>query len=901
MAKKPHSAQFWRCMNRVRQIAGEDLTDSELQDLAGRLMKRARAIRAERYGITADEAVNAALLEMSDEEIAASRLRKRQAYLLNSAFTRELTKIQEGWADSPRKGLEAILVGSNVARKGAQRSVDGDQKGLANEWLNGFAADVERTGKTDMYASGDLDADIYKALNEAYKDNPDYTGIDRDAREFANIIFKFQELYRVSANNAGAWIDKLPDFITHQSHDLFKVRTAQRQTGGRRGLKGLFKFDEDANFQAWKDFVLPRLDEKRTFSGMEAREKEAWLRTVWRSIASGEHLSSDTTSTTGFKAPASLANRLSQQRLLHFKDGPARFEYDQKFGRGGSLFERVGLGLYHGAHNVALMRRLGPNPDEVFNRLKQAVRLLTEQSVDARMSTKWTRDERILNAYYDEVTGKAHIPGVDPFSTALRTLRLGATLSKLGGAVLSSIVDTSVAASELRYNGIKATDQWKAQLDGVFQGYGKRGKVRADRLQQASELGVAVDLLRSATWSRFSAEDALPGWAARAQHFFFRVNGLMWWTDTLRLAMAQTLSHNLALNASRRVAELPADMQRMFKLFNITSDEWDLMRGRALDTVDGKEYFSPKGADKITDVEIAHLLHREGLTITKRRVAERRDEIRTKFRDYFSTRSDYAVIAPGPRSRTFMTGSRFGIESGSQASEIMRSLSQFKGFPAAIIEKIWGREVFGYGESGRVRDMTASGMAGMAQFLVYSTFLGFLAMYLKAYFNGRRMMEPETPDDYAKLFTAAFLQGGGAGLYGDFLFGHAKDRYGHSALEALLGPSYGNVVDAYRATRGAIETPFDYFFNKAKEGDGAAASTFFAVKNNFPLVNLFYTRMAFDYLFWFRMQEQVAPGSLKKTEKNIQDYLQQQYKLPPSQNYRVEDMTTQDLGRLLAP
>jgi hypothetical protein len=883
----------------VRKIAGENLSDSELEEMANKLMKRARSIRAERYGMSADQAVDAAIKAMSEEAVTQGQLRTRGVYLNNQAFVRELGKIQTAWGDNPRDGLVANYVGSNILRQGAQRSIHADQRGLADKWVNGFASDMERTGKMDMWAKGDLDEDVYKALGEEYKDNPNYTGIDRDARDLSAIIFKYQELFRVSANNAGAMIGKLADYITHQSHDQFKVRTASGVIEGTRGkIREALRYNEDLNFKAWRDFVMPKLDGERTFMGLEDPDK--WLRHVWQSIASGEHLNG-ASSNSGFIAQSSMAGKMSEPRLLHFKDAQARYDYDSKFGRGGSLVERVILQLNQGAHNVALMTRMGPNPEQTHNRLKTAARLLTEQSVSARLASKWSTDERYIDAMWRQVTGEANTPGTDPFSTALRTVRSIQVLSKLGGAVISSISDTAVAASELNYQGFSPLEAWGAQLDGVLQGYGKRGQQHAERLRMASELGVAVDYLRASTWSRFSADDGMPGWQAKMQHLFYKINGLQWWTDTLRMANAQAMSHRIALNADRTLVELDSGLQRMFKLFDIRSDEWELMRGRAVDVSEGKEFFSPNGASRITDVEIAHLLQKENTRPTQRRVAERRNEIETKFRSFFAARADYAVIVPGPRTSGIMSGDTAGARPGSITSELFRSVFQFKGFPMAIVEKVFGREFFGYGESGKYGDATGKGMSKLAGFMVYSTLLGATALYLKAYLGGRRLDVPQTPKDAASLFLASFVQGGGAGLYGDFLFGQARDRYGHSALEALAGPTVGLAADAYSGLRSAEASPFDAMWGKAKQGDKNAGAAFFAVKNNLPFINLFYTRMALDYLFLYRIQEYMSPGSLARTEKNYKENLHQTFKLPPKSNYRIEERSAEDIGKLLNP
>jgi hypothetical protein len=248
-----------------------------------------------------------------------------------------------------------------------------------------------------------------------------------------------------------------------------------------------------------------------------------------------------------------------------------------------------------------------------------------------------------------------------------------------------------------------------------------------------------------------------------------------------------------------------------------------------------------------------------------------------------------------------MTGQRIGATSGTTASEFARSITQFKGFPGAILEKVWGRQLYGYGESGKIGDATGSGMAGIAEFMVYSTMLGSVALYLKAYLKGKRITMPTSGEEGANLFLAAFLQGGGAGLYGDFLLGEARDRYGHSALESLAGPSAGMFTDMFSGLKKVSKAPFDYMFDRMKEGDSNYGAAFFAMKNNAPFVNLFYTRLALDYMFLYRLQEAFAPGSLKRSENNLKKGMNQTFALPPSENYRAEDLTTEDIGNLLNP
>lgn len=52
--------------------------------------------------------------------------------------------------------------------------------------------------------------------------------------------------------------------------------------------------------------------------------------------------------------------------------------------------------------------------------------------------------------------------------------------------------------------------------------------------------------------------------------------------------------------------------------------------------------------------------------------------------------------------------------------------------------------------------------------------------------------------------------------------------------------------------------------------------------NNTPFVNLFYTRMALDYLVLYHLQEAMNPGFLQRMEQRVAQQNAQSYWLQPS-------------------
>ena len=112
-------------------------------------------------------------------------------------------------------------------------------------------------------------------------------------------------------------------------------------------------------------------------------------------------------------------------------------------------------------------------------------------------------------------------------------------------------------------------------------------------------------------------------------------------------------------------------------------------------------------------------------------------------------------------------------------------------------------------------------------------------------------------------------QGGGLGILGGFLFGEFN-RFGRTAVGTLAGP----VPSEFGAL---VET-----LNPARRGEDSWARGGRLVTNNLPLINLFYTRLAIEYLFLFQIQESMNPGYLRRMERRIAKENGQSFLLRPS-------------------
>lgn len=843
-------AGFAHCSIEARQHL-EDLSDADLKAIEKELKQRAKVKRAANQGATADEAFRAAADEVNKKAELEAAKEARNRLLNLRKRVENMRYLSRVWADDPTRGLEALLVGVNQAREGSRFSVSAEQKMLSQSYQQGLMADLMQAELWDQFKSGTIDLDVARALFRGV--DGDMAGLPKDAVRMAKIISQWQELMRREANEAGAWIGKLEGRVSLQSHDMFRLRKASKILGG------IATPDEAANRAAWKAYVLDRLDHEKTFEAID--DIDGFLDSTYEALASGLHLQ-HAGEPGAIKGKTGFGARVSHDRKLHFKDAESWLEYDQTFGSG-SLRESILHDMTRHGHNTAIMRMMGPNAEDTFRQLvDHAKRLSAKGGVSGRSAIKQADDAKRFDTWWAHLTGEANVPGNMMAARVGMMVRALQSMAKLGGALLSSVADVAFVSAELKYQGFGFLDRWSTSLRGVFKGRGG-----AERQQLLAGLGILADGMRASAARRFMAEDNIPGAMSSALQTFFRWNGLTWWTDTLRADAAVAMSNNMAMNASKAFNKLDGGLARALDLFGIDADMWDIARKRFVSEAEGRKLILPEMARDLDDATItgylkAHadtkLLRKGEAEPSAREIREMRDEFERKFKAFFSDRADYAVIEPDTRIRALMLGDN---RPGTVTGEIYRYFWQFKSFPMAVIDKAVGREVFGRGDqSGRfIQAMRGRNgeLQGLASMMTASMVFGYMAMSLKDLAKGR---EPRIPDSLlqaSKIFAAAMVQGGGAGLYGDFLFGDWRTRYGGGFVSASLGPTAGS-IDDIRDLVGRIWN-----------GDKAAARSFKVALSHAPFANLFYTRMALDYAILYDIQEQLSPGYLARMETRL--------------------------------
>jgi len=799
------------CVARLAEALGQKANKPNLKRVQEDLDKLVR--QALMKDLSGTDALTRAADEFAKQEEMAVLVEKRNAHLNFLAFTKRLDYVRTTWKGREAEGLRAILTGSIEGRKGARASVAREQKVLMGQYFGQVTTELERSGLMDTFRTGSLDEDVGRALWQLNSDSPNMAGISKDAQKIAGILHKAQEVSRADANKAGAWIGKLQGYITRQSHDQWKM--------AKRGVN------------EWVSSIEPRLDWARIEAthGAIANRRE-WLEGTYTNLVTGVHLKAQgATSNNGFKGPGNLAKRMSEERVLHFKSADDWSAYNKDFGTG-NLREAVFRGLKSSAENTGLMRVLGPNPEALYNRLVDQLKRDVRSSNDAKKITdfeKATTEDGWLSRRMAEVTGKAN-QGVDQlWARRWSTLRAWQSMAKLGGAVLSSITDLATYGSEMSFQG-------RGFLSGIGEAIGAiaQGRPSGERREILAQLGVFFDSLSGDLTRTGSLDESFGGGTSRAMQQYFKWNLLNWWTESLRGSAALSMSSHLASQAGKSFDKLPAELSHALGLFNITAKDWNAIRAKGLRTDDtGTAFITPENLDP---------------------------EQASKLRQYYVDRAEQAVLEPDADARAML---RQGTRPGTVVGEAARLIAQFKGFPVSYSRQILGREIYGRGA-----DKFAEGsIKGLSQLIVATTVLGYAASAAKDMAKGKTPRDPTQWQTVLKSMT----QGGGAGIYGDFLFGEYS-RMGQSPTETVAGPVIGTAGDLVKT------------WSKMWRGDADGGDALRLALNNTPFLNLFYSRIVLDYLILYDIQEAVSPGTLRRMERRAEKENGQTFLAPPSQD-----------------
>ncbi|WKB53026.1 hypothetical protein [Eleftheria terrae] len=603
------------------------------------------------------------------------------------------------------------------------------------------------------------------------------------------------ESLRQRFNAAGGDIRQLDYGYLPQPHDTTRVR--------------------DAGPAAWAQKLLPKLDRSRYLredgSLMNDAEVLQFLEAAHETIATD---GLNKTAPGAFKGSGARANRGSDSRQIHFKDGQAYLDYMSEFG-GGSMYDAM-LGHIGGlSRDIGLVERYGPNPAH-----QMRVQFDIAERADGTLRRVFGNKPP---AYWDILSGTTGSPVSARLAQIAQDTRNIQTFGKLAGAVLQSVTDIKDFFVTTGYNKLSYWD--------AIRNVGKMATDSSARDFLAMH-GVMADSMLS-DLNRWAGDNIRNNWSGRLANSTMKLSLMNAWTDTLRRGFSMTMMGGLAKMANKRWADLTEWDRSHLQRKGLTEADWDVVTQAQLTTFQGQRFLTPEAIRSTGD--------------------PRAGEVVAKVLGLITDESEYAVMNPDLATKAVQTWG--GKQAGTINGELARGVMQFKSFPIAMISRHWRRMLEGDRDLEGA-PLVANRLAYAASSIVSMTILGAIAFQTKQLVQGKDPAEMDSPKFWAK----AMASGGGLSFVGDMLLADTTEDRGQldTLGKMLLGPTFTSTADLWELTKGNAD--------EAAAGKdthiGAEALRF--ARGHLPYLNLWYAKGALDHMGLHALQENLSPGYLQR-------------------------------------
>lgn len=726
----------------------------------------------------------------------------------------------------------------NIVAQSKMGQVIADAKAAGKKPAHAVFGEFERA---DAYRKG-VERDYYRRLTDAMKAiEGRMLGLIEDGRMAKAVI---DEIYgrdsgsALAKKAAAAWLD---------TAEAMRVRF--NRSGGEMGKLdyGYLPQSHDqvrvlrAGQAQWVAEVLPLMDRSRYVHPDGTRfndaDMTAFLNESWNTISSG---GTNKIQPGQFQGKAGLAgNPASKTRELHFA-GPDEFAaYQQVYG-GKSVLGAMQAHVGRMARDIALAENLGPNWRGTVQRARDTMR----QAGDSTRVNVGAGNFDVGTAF-ETMAGTYNQPAHAQIAQVMQGARNLQVAAKLGGAVLSSITDAATLVVTAGYHRLPMLQT----LGNVLRAFGPDAKRFADRA------GLIGDSMIS-DMNRWAEGNLGHGWTSKLANATMQASLLNAWTDSMRRGFGISMMGAMGEMSRRAWGALDAGDRVRLERAGFTAADWTHLQAVVPEQWSGQRMLTP---------EAIHALPIDQAT---------RDTLAAKVLGYITDESEFAVVNPDLATRTIAQG---GTAKGTATGELWRSVMLFKSFPIAMITRHWRRALSDetIGAGGK--------LAYTGALLVGLTTMGYLAMSAKDVAKGKDPRDVDSP----KTWGAAFLQGGGFGIFGDFLFAD-QNRFGNSLTETLAGPLFGTLSDLVKLTVGNAQEAA-----QGKDTHAAAEAVRF-LSSNTPGSSLWYARSALDRVFLHQLQESLSPGYIGKVRaraaKDGSTYWWEPGAMEPARAPRFENM-----------
>lgn len=742
-----------------------------------------------------------------DQLAFESRLKKRRKLLQAEVFKRvevELKSYRNARGEEDMAQAATNLIEGDVLSKAT--SVE-TRKGAIRGLALSRMNDVLATFRRNLVGSVRNKAKLRNVIKEAFGEE---TG-DIHARELAQAWSEASEYLRKRFNAAGGAISKMKNWGFPQYHNMLEIRKA--------------------GYEEWRNFIQGRLDldemiDETTGLPFNQESIEIALNEVYQTLISN---GANKLRPTGAPSGKSLANQKRDHRFLKFKNADSWFEYQERFGNS-NVFDTMIGHIDTMSRDIAFMETLGPNPDATLNYVRTM--LIKEAAGDPSKTNRINRKISTMEAMYSAASDRNNVP-VDSFiAQTFSGLRQILISAQLGAASLAAITDFNFLRIAKQMSGLPQTDTLRRYLDFIS----------PLSVQEKGKIAVSQGLIAqgwtavAAGQMRFVGDISGPEITRRISDFVMRASLLSPHTQANQWAFGMSFTNYVAQNRAVAWKDLPKELRNTLDNYGFNEGRWDVIRQTKPMEYEGEAFLTGPDIESRTDIQPKLAL-----------------DLSTRYLEMINSETNFAVPSHSLRGRVFLTGDS---RPGTLGGELSRSFAMYKNFGVSLMNTHMARGLVQPGIGGKGKYI--------ADLIISTALMGALALQLKEMAKGR---DPRSMDS-VEFWSASLLQGGGLGIFGDFLFSDTS-RYGGGLEQTFAGPVVGLASDIKNLTIGNIQQAA-----RGEDPKFVNESIQFAARYT-PGSSIFYMRAALERLVIDRLRLMSDPKAARDMQQLERKYMRE--------------------------
>lgn len=842
------------CLIEIQSAVKDTFNDEEARDILNKIENKINEKKAlKELDIAEDKIVK----EIADEEKRIKLIKKYNALQNKKLLYQKFTEGIEHYPGKPLEYMKSITGGITSSKKMSRLSVDNNQLLYKNKYVGGFEQEIRDAGLEDIITRPEIqeaiaiehfdnpflklskkEKQILIKNNKSLPEDKSITG-DDNAYQIAKIGKKYNDITLEDKNSLGAFIKRDPSYVFRTIHDAEKL------------VKGAGDnvLDEASHKATWIEYIKSKLNLIKTFAGKNDKQINEILSKSWNNILSGFHIT-----TLGGSANISsknIANKVSAERVFHFKDGKSFYDYNQKYGQG-DYISSIEQGFIKSSRDAGLMKVLGTNPEQFLSDLVTLFRNHYGGTIARDLTTENVRKTM------KEVDGSINSGYMNPQAKIESIIGAIQETGKLGGITPTSLFgDLPNIMTQVMHDDMNMFDS----MSVVFKEL-KRTNNKEELKQVLKPFGLYIDNFISGINQHSTINEDMTGAVAKYKAGFYKWTGFKGLMERMKSGVFLAYQNHWGILAKNNTwNQLSDQSKRILGLYGIDDGMWTIMKKTTLREFEGYELLTIDDLAELPKNDIINYVKIKEPQLKKisdKKVNEVRNDIQSKWRMFLYDRVHHGVLEPGARERAIL---HQGLERGSTAGLLNRLVVKFKSFPTTVYTRKLELMVKGSGEDIKYSNYVPA----LAYYTILSTIFGYASLSVADMLMGKEPRDPKDP----KTALASLAKGGGGSIFFDFIYQEISRSNGGMASTAL-GPAFADLEGLFKVLKNTAEGKFDK----------AGLKAYRLFEANTP-VDIWYLRPIYNYLIGYQIKNMLDPGYFDRLEGYTKKATGQDFYLKP--------------------